>query len=164
MRARIVALMLVVAVPASAATYHLPSTPETVHRSILSPDFAPVLKIKSGDTVVIDTVSHGGLTTGDPVKFFSADGIAEKDVLKDAVPIAKIPYDKGFGGHVLTGPIAIEGAEPGDMLEVRIKAVTPRVTYGVNNAGNGVGAAPDLLPPGAPSSRTIKYDSKDGAF
>ncbi len=155
---------MLISSPAAAATYHLPSTPETVHRSVLSPDFAPVLKIKSGDTVVIDTVSHGGLTTGDSVKFFAADGIAEKDVLKDAIPIAKIPYDKTFGGHVLTGPIAIAGAEPGDLLEVRIKAVKPRVTYGVNNAGNGVGAAPDLLPKDTPSSRTIKYDSKMAHF
>ena len=107
----------------SAATHHLPSKPETVHRSVLSPAFKPVLNIKSGDTVVIDTVSHGGLTTGDPVKFFAADGVAERDVLKDAVDIAKIPFDKSFGGHVLTGPIQIENAEPGDMLEIRIKAV-----------------------------------------
>ena len=156
--------MLLVSAPVAAATYRLPSTPETVHRSVLSPDFAAVLKVRSGDTVVIDTVSHGGLTTGDPVTFFAAEGIAEKDVLKDAAAIAKIPYDKSFGGHVLTGPIAIEGAEPGDMLEVRIKAVKPRVGYGVNNAGNGVGAAPDLLPAGTPNSRVIKYDSKRAHF
>ena len=142
---------------ASAATYHLPSRVETVHRSVLSPEFKPVLKIKSGDTVVIDTVSHGGLTTNDPVRFFAADGIAERDVLKDAVDIAKLPYDKSFGGHVLTGPIALEDAEPGDMLEVRIRAVKPRVAYGVNNAANG-GAAPDMLPKGTPGSKTIKYN------
>jgi acetamidase/formamidase len=164
MRQYLAALMLLAPAPVAAATYHLPSTPQTVHRSVLSPDFAPVLKIKSGDTVVIDTVSHGGLTTGDPVSFFAADGIAEKDVLPDAVAAAKIPYDKSFGGHVLTGPIAIEGAQPGDMLEVRIRAVKPRVGYGVNNAGNGVGAAPDLLPRDTPSSRTIKYDSRMAHF
>ena len=163
MRGLLVASLLL-PVPALAATYHLPSKPETVHRSVLSPDFAPVLKIRSGDTVVIDTVSHGGLTTGDPVGFFAKDGIAEKDVLPDAVAASKIPYDKSFGGHVLTGPIAIENAEPGDMLEVRIKAVKPRVTYGVNNAGNGVGAAPDLLPAGTPNSRVIKYDAKMAHF
>ena len=146
---------------ASAATYHLPSKPGTVNRSVLSPKFEPVLKIKSGDTVVIDTVSHGGLTTGDPVKFFAADGVAERDVLKDAVDIAKLPYDKSFGGHVLTGPIQIENAEPGDMLEIRIKAVKPRVSYGVNNAGSG-GAAPDLFPKDVRGSKTIKYDSKTG--
>lgn len=165
MRAGLTALLLLAPAPfAAAATYHLPSTPQTVHRSVLSPDFAPVLSIKSGDTVVIDTVSHGGLTTGDPVTFFAAEGIAEKDVLQDAIAIAKIPYDKSFGGHVLTGPIAIADAAPGDMLEVRIKAVKPRTGYGVNNAGNGVGAAPDLLPAGTPSSRIIKYDGGRAHF
>lgn len=49
------------------------------------------------------------------------------------------------------------------MLEVRIQAAG-RVCHGVNNAGNGVGAAPDLLPKDTPSSRTIKYDSKVAHF
>jgi acetamidase/formamidase len=154
----LIVLLLTPFCTASAATYHLPSTPATVHRSVLSPKFEPVLKIRSGDSVTMDTVSHGGLTTNDPVKFFARDGIAERDVLKDAVAIAKLPYDKGFGGHVLTGPIYMEGAEPGDMLEVRIKAVKPRVTYGVNNAGS-TGAAPDMFPKGTQGSKTIKYDA-----
>ena len=57
-------------------------------------------------------------------------GIAASGVLKDAIAVSKMPLDthqKGFGGHVLTGPVYIDGAEPGDMLEIRIKAVTPRV-------------------------------------
>ena len=153
------ALLPLTATAASAATYHIPSTPQTVHRGIISPDIAPVLKIKSGDTVTIDTLSHGGLNP-DPVAFFAKDGIAESGVLKDAIAVSKMPLDthqKGFGGHVLTGPIYIDGAEPGDMLEIRIKAVTPRVPYGVNNAGGG-GAAPDMLPKDSRGSKTIKYD------
>ena len=134
---------------APAAVIHLASTPDTVHRGILSPDIAPVLHIKSGDTVKIDTVSHAGLTD-DPVGYFAKAGIAEKDVLPDAVAISKMPKPPappgnaargargarillpGYGGHVLTGPIFVDGAEPGDMLEVRILKVTPRVPYGVN--------------------------------
>lgn len=139
-----------------AKTLHLKSTPETVHRGVIAPDIAPVLTISSGDTVVIDTVSHGGLNDGDPVAFFAKDGIPESGVLKDAIAIAKMPRaDKGFGGHVLTGPIAIKDAQPGDMLEVRILKVTPRVPYGVNNAGDG-GAAPGMMK--GRNSKTIKYD------
>jgi acetamidase/formamidase len=139
-----------------AAILHLKSTPETVHRGVISPDIAPVLTIRSGDTVVIDTVSHGGLNDGDPVAFFARDGIPESGVLKDAIAIAKMPRaDKGFGGHVLTGPIAIKDAQPGDMLEVRILKVTPRVPYGVNNAGDG-GAAPGMMK--GRNSKTIKFD------
>src|SRR3954471_18449291 len=138
---------------AMAKTLHLKSTPETVHRGVISPELAPVLTISSGDTVVIDTVSHGGLNDGDPVAFFAKDGVPESGVLKDAVAIAKMPRAEGFGGHVLTGPISIKDAQPGDMLEVRILNVTPRVPSGVNDAGDG-GAAPGMMT--GRNSKTIK--------
>ena len=57
--------------------------------------------------------------------------------------------DYGFahpGGKTMTGPIYIDGAEPGDKLEIRILKVTPRAPYGVNNVGNTGGAAPGMLP------------------
>ena len=162
------ASLLLFASTAPAAVLHLASTPETVHRGVISPDFAPVLHVKSGDTVKIDTVSHSGLTD-DPAKFFATAGIAAKDVLPDAVAIAHMPKPapipgfnppKGFGapgsGHVLTGPIYIDDAEPGDMLEVRILKVTPRVPYGVNSSGPG-GAAPGMIP-GKGVQKIIKYD------
>ena len=151
------------ALPADAATFHLHSTPDTVHRGVLSPDIAPVLHVKSGDTVTIDTISHSGLNP-DPVSYFAKAGIPASAVLKDAIDVAKMPAKdyglgaKGGGGHVLTGPIYIDGAEPGDMLEIRIKAVTPRVPYGANGAGLG-GAAPDM--PGIPKGnggKIIKYN------
>ncbi len=142
---------------AVAATYHLPSNAKTVRRGVISPETPPVLHIKSGDTVTIDTVSHGGLADEGPVKFFAKEGIPEKGVLKDAVEIAALPRTEGFGGHVLTGPIYVDGAEVGDMLEIRIKKVTPRVPYGVNNAGSG-GAAPDMIPGNQRNSKVIKYD------
>jgi len=144
---------------AAAATYYLRSTPETVTRGVISPLVPPVLKIKSGDTVVIDTISHGGLSP-DPVEYFKRAGITEDKVLKDAIAVSKMTHkDWGVGtpgaGHVLTGPILIDGAEPGDMLEVRIISVSPRVAYGVNSAGAG-GAAPGMMPPTTP--KIIQYD------
>src|SRR3954469_3692913 len=101
---------------------HLRSTPETVVWGYLPAARAPVLTVRSGQTVRIDTVSHQGLINGtDPVKFFGAAGIAPGEVLADAIDIyAKAPRPKDAGAHVLTGPIFVEGAEPGDMLEVRI--------------------------------------------
>lgn len=151
-----------------AGVVHLTSEPNTVHRGILSPYLTPVLTIKSGQTVEIDTVSHGGLQ-GDPVKFFARAGIKANDVLPDAVAIGMMarpapppgtpPSLGAGGGHVLTGPIYIDGAEPGDLLEVRILKVTPRVPYGVNNAGNG-GAAPGMMHdhPPPPGGKVIRYD------
>jgi acetamidase/formamidase len=153
------AAMALLATAAQAATLHLPSTPKTVRRGIISPDSKPVMTIKSGDTVVIDTISHGGLADEGPVKFFAKEGIPEKGVLKDAVDVMTVSRQEGFGGHVLTGPIYVTGAEPGDLLEVRIKAVTPRVPYGVNNAGSG-GAAADMIPGNARGSYVIKFDPR----
>jgi acetamidase/formamidase len=155
------AVLLLSGVSAEAASFHLPATAETMRRGIISPDTPPVLHIKSGDTVAIDTISHGGLTDEGPVAFFAKDGIAEKDVLSDAVVASQLPRQEGFGGHVLTGPIYVDGAEPGDLLEIRIRKVTPRVPYGVNNAGGG-GAAPDMLAKDVRASKTIKYDPKTG--
>jgi len=144
---------------------HLKATPATVHRGILSPGWAPVLNIKSGQTVEIETISHAGLTD-DPVKFFAAAGIPASEVLPEAVAVAKMPPDATPGRpspsvHVLTGPIYIDGAEPGDLLEVRILKVTPRVSYGVNSVVRG-GAAPGMLlppQPAPPAGKIIKYDA-----
>lgn len=107
----------------------LRSTPETVIWGYFAADIPPVLRIKSGQTVKIDTVSHGGVNTGvDPVTFFGRAGIAPDQVLKDAVDIyQKVTRPKGASAHILTGPIYIEEAAPGDMLEIRILALEPRV-------------------------------------
>src|SRR3569833_2363818 len=86
---------------ADAATYHLKSKPETVNRGIISPDIAPALTIKSGDTVTIDTVSHSGLAP-DPISYFAKAGIGETQVLKDAVVIVWL-LSKKYPGDVVLG-------------------------------------------------------------
>ena len=122
---------------------HLRSTPETVLRGSISATRAPVLRITSGQTVRIDTVSHGGMSD-DPVAYFAQAGISADEVLQDVKDIAAASSGPGWRGHVLTGPIYVEGAEPGDMLEIRVVALENRVPYGVNSPGTG-GAAPGLL-------------------
>ena len=117
---------------------HVRSTPDTVVMGELPAGRKPVLTIQSGQAVRIDTISHQGLASGmDPVKFFSAAGIPANEVLKDAMDVypmmAKRP--KEAGAHVLTGPIYVEGAEPGDMLEVRVRDIDFRVPYGVMSDG-----------------------------
>ena len=125
----------------------LRSTPETVSWGWIAADRAPVLRVKSGQTVRIDTVSHQGLNTPrDPVAFFGAAGVAPGEVLKDASEIYRaVRREDRAGPHILTGPIHVEGAQPGDMLEVRVLDVAIRVPYGVNATGPGSGAVPDLL-------------------
>jgi acetamidase/formamidase len=126
---------------------HLRSTPETVSWGWIAADRAPVLRVKSGQTVRIDTVTHQGLNTPqNPVAFFGAAGIRPQDVLKDASEIySAVKRADGAGPHILTGPVHVEGAQPGDMLEVRVLDVEIRVPYGVNATGPGSGVVPDLL-------------------
>jgi acetamidase/formamidase len=138
----------------------LRSTRETVSWGWIAADRAPVLRVTSGQTVRIDTVTHQGLNTDrDPVAFFGAAGIKAGAVLEDAVDIHRgVKRGEGAGPHILTGPIHVEGARPGDMLEVRVLDVAIRVPYGVNSTGPGWGAAPDLLKEAA--QKVIKLDLK----
>jgi acetamidase/formamidase len=80
-------------------------------------------------------------------------------VLQDAIDVyaAKQP-EPGFSAHVLTGPVYVEGADPGDVLEIRILDSQARVPYGVNKTGPGSGVLPDLLK--KPSTKVIKLDLK----
>ena len=78
-------------------------------------------------------------------------------MLQDAIDIySKAPHPDGAGAHVLTGPIYIEGAERGDMLEVRIHQLDLRTPYGVNNAGPRTGVLTDVLTGATP--KIIKFD------
>ena len=67
-------------------------------------------------------------------------------MLSDAKAVySEVKRPKGASVHILTGPIYIEGAEPGDALEIRVLDIKFRVPYGVNNTGPGKGVLPKLL-------------------
>ena len=124
----------------------LPASPESVVWGAIRYDREPVLRIAPGQVVRIETISQQPLNYQDPLSFFTAAGIAADDVLPDVIAIHRDVRKTPPGGpHVLTGPIYVEGAEPGDMLEVRILDVAFRVPYGVNSTGPGSGVLPDLL-------------------
>ncbi|KAA9149132.1 acetamidase [Microbacterium lushaniae] len=137
---------------ASPGAHYLPSTPETVlwGRLPCAAD-AAVLTIAPGATVTIDTVSHEGILDDqgkDPVAFFGGHGVAASDVLRDAIDIAAtVPRDAASDGpHVVTGPIRIEGARPGDLLKITVEELVPRVPYGVISNRHGKGALVGELP------------------
>ena len=88
----------------------------------------PVLRIKSGDFVTIHT-----LLTSNPERLLAA-GVPQNKIEKELYEV-QAAKDKGPGGHVLTGPIFIEGAEPGDILEVRFAAIDLAIPYGYNAIG-----------------------------
>jgi acetamidase/formamidase len=136
----------------------LRSTPETVLWGYIAANLPAALTIKSGQIVEIEALSHQGLTTkNDPERFFGAYGIPSNEVLKDARTIfAEVHRPKGASVHILTGPIYVEGAEPGDALEVRVLDIQFRVPYGVNNTGPGKGVLSALLK--EPSAKLIRID------
>jgi acetamidase/formamidase len=125
-------------------SFHVKSGPETVHWGYLWSAAEPVLRVKPGTTVTIDTVSHEGLLEdqGDPIAFFRRFGIPKAEVLADAVAIYAKVQHTGAGPHVVSAPVYVEGAEPGDVLAVHVLAAEPRVPYGVNSARMGKGTLP----------------------
>ena len=134
--------------PIRAGTY-LPADPAAVLWGRLPcADDAPVLTIDSGTEVTIDTISHEGILEDqgrDPRAFFGGFGATE--VLDDAVALAASDYDRGDGGpHVITGPIHVTGARPGDLLRMTVLETLPRVPYGVISNRHGRGALPGEYP------------------
>jgi acetamidase/formamidase len=136
--------------------WYVPSTVDTIKWGYLpNANDKALVTVQSGAIVVFDTLSHEGLLEDqgrDAKKYFMSKGISERLVLKDAIAITRssIPHDFAKDGpHIITGPVAIEGAQPGDVLKVEILAVTPRVPYGVISNRHGKGALPGEFPEGA---------------
>ena len=136
----------------------IPSTVQTVIRGHIPANLPPIMRVKPGQLVTIDTLSHQGLNTvDDPIAFFARGGIPSEAVLQDAKDVyGRVKPPAGGGTHVLTGPVYIEGAEPGDLLEVRVIDVQYRVPYGVNATNKGSGVLPELL--SEPVFRIIRLD------
>ncbi len=137
----------------AAGRYYVPATVNTSRWGHLpSRQAEPVLTVPSGATVVIDTISHEGILEDqgrDPVAWFGEHGVAREQVLSDAIALtdSDIKHDfKQDGPHVVTGPVAIADAEPGDVLKVEVLDLAPRVPYGVVSNRHGKGALPGEYP------------------
>ncbi len=124
---------------------HIGSGPETVHWGYLSGAADPIAFVRPGETVTIDTVSHEGLLAdqGAPEEFFGRYGIPKEEVLADAATIYAKVQHSGLGPHIVSGPVSIEGAEPGDVLAVHVLEAKPRTPYGVNTMRAQKGGLPD---------------------
>ena len=125
---------------AQQATHTLKPTPKTVAWGYYDAKAAPVLRVKAGDTVEIGT-----LITNSPKRLEEA-GVSPTEVEQSLRDIADQVKDKGPGGHILTGPVYIEGAEPGDVLEVKILTIKLAIPYAYNAFGPGRGYLPDDYP------------------
>jgi acetamidase/formamidase len=112
----------------AARTHRLEASPATIAYGYYWSDAPPVLRIKSGDIVDVDTLltnTPAGLERGGvpPAKIQPSLRAIVDGVTGDR---------KGPGGHILTGPIYVEGAEPGDALEVKVLSITLPIDYGYN--------------------------------
>jgi acetamidase/formamidase len=116
--------------PQSPRTHRLEATPDTVAYGYYWSEAKPVLRIQSGDIIDVDT-----LLTNSP------SGLAAAGVPDDRIQaslkavVAAFPRGnagRGPGGHILTGPVYVEGAEPGDALEVKILSIDLPIDYGYN--------------------------------
>ncbi|MAE05925.1 MAG: amidase [Nitrospinae bacterium] len=117
------------------ATHELTATPETVQWGYYDPAGEPVMTIVSGDTLIVHTES-GRADLLDEL------GDRASKAVRDIFSTVK----KGEGAHIMTGPVAIEGARPGDVLEVRIKDIQPRYDWGYNGFRPLAGGLPEDFP------------------
>jgi acetamidase/formamidase len=124
----------------AAATYTLKPTPKTVAWGYYDAKAMPVLRIKSGDVVEIQT-----LLTNSPNGLERA-GVPADQVEQSLRDIYDQVKEHGPGGHILTGPIYVEDAEPGDVLQVKILDIKLAIPYAYNAFGPGRGYLPDDFP------------------
>jgi acetamidase/formamidase len=147
------ALLTIPAALAQQAPQTLLAAPTTVSWGFYSAQAKPVLTVKSGDVVKVQTLS----TCGAPERLKTL-GIASADIPPYVEDIYKNypASEKGPGGHILTGPIAIAEAEPGDILEIRIEKIDIDVPWACNSFGAGRGFLPNDFP--YSKSRLIPLD------
>lgn len=132
--------------------HHLPVSPETVHWGYLGRTIKPALHVRSGDFVTVETLTHHA--NDDPERMVEGDAGVESVYRWDETGKAVDrrgagPMDasacgrgpgEGFGVHICTGPIAVEGALPGDLIEVRILELKPRPSGNPRFAGKSFGS------------------------
>ncbi|MCQ4161482.1 acetamidase/formamidase family protein [Roseomonas sp. GC11] len=122
-------------------THRLAATPETVRFGAFDAAFAPVLTVASGDVVVMQCVSG-------PAEVMPPAGSAlaippELSAIHAAVADGRVPR---LGPHIVTGPVAVAGAEPGDALRIDIEAIEPGADWGYNLFRPLAGTLPEDFP------------------
>src|SRR5579864_7118956 len=127
----------------SPTTHRLEATPSTVVYGYYWSEATPALRIASGDIIDVDT-----LLTNTPAGLAKAGVPDEKIQSSLKAIVEQLTGDrKGPGGHILTGPVYVEGAEPGDVLEVKILSIELAIDYGYNGCK---GFLPENCEPDAP--------------
>lgn len=140
--------------PVAGKVHTLMPTPQTVAWGWYDAAGTPVLHVNSGDDVIVRALS-----TCSPTSLVRS-GLDSNRVEPEAKAIyaARASMKTGPGGHILTGPIYVEGADSGDVLEVRFKSIRPAIDYACNSFGPRSGFLPEDFP-GTSKSRIIELDT-----
>lgn len=133
----------------------LPS-PSTVVNGGYDPNAAPALRMASGDVLDVSTVSTCGTRLLQPGM---DTGTVEPAIRAIQAASQAGTLKRGPGGHVLTGPVFVEGAEPGDVLEVRLLQIDLAIPYACNSFSSRSGFIPEDFP-NTTRSRIIPLDAK----
>ena len=120
--------------------HELKLTPQNVHWGYYDATLKPVLRVASGDTIRVETMVAGGLGR------LRAAGVQDSEIPEALKTVEAAVTERGPGVHPLTGPIWVEGAEAGDVLEVRIVGFEFLHPYGVTGFIPGSGTLPDEFP------------------
>lgn len=104
------------------AIHRVQASPETVNWGYFDRSEPPVCRVESGDIVELEGVTHHA---GDAPEYMMDDAVSE---IYQEIP----PAERGPGSHIVTGPIYVEDAAPGDVLECRVLDLRPRLPYGSN--------------------------------
>jgi acetamidase/formamidase len=124
----------------AARQHELLLLPQNVHWGYYDATLKPVLRVGSGDTIRVETMIAGGLAR------LSAAGVTEAEIPAALKTVEAAVTERGPGAHPLTGPIWIDGAEPGDVLEIGILGFEFLHPYGVTGFIPGSGTLPDDFP------------------
>jgi len=152
MRTLLVLILTLASAPSLVAqrTHRLEATPTTVAYGYYWSEAKPVLRIQSGDILDVDT-----LLTSTPDRL-EKSGVPATEVQASLRAIVGEVKDRGPGGHILTGPVFVEGAAPGDALEVRVLSIDLPIEYGYNGCA---GFIRENCSPGT-GQRIIRLDRK----
>src|SRR5574339_337164 len=131
--------------------HKLPATPQTVAYGYYWFDAKPALRIASGDIIDVET-----LLTNTPQRLEAA-GVPANEIQQSLRDIVARVTDRGPGGHILTGPVFVEGTDSGDVLEVRVLSIDLKIPYGYNGCS---GFIRDLCDRSQPTTRIIRLDAQ----
>jgi len=139
---------------AQSRTHELKLLPQNVHWGYYDAALKPVLRVASGDTIRVETMIARGLQR------LRAAGVKEEEIPDSLKLVERTITERGPGAHPMTGPIFVDGAEPGDVLEVKIIGFEFLHPYGVSGFIPGGGTLPDEFP--YVKFHLVRFDERAG--